>query len=245
MLYKILPDALKSNYDPRQNIGPHADGIVGSANVKSTDSVTSHLKELSLNQFVGGPTSSVSSNPTQSTDVHFMQSSTSPNGNQQPDKNKKKGRNNNRKGGKNNKPKDNGNNEKMNNNVGEGKKERRKVNFPCKLCTNYHLTHLCPKLAEAARLLSLPPIVLMNPFPHNQHMASISSNATNVVSGSQNPPTQDGDHLCINMVKYEVNVATRSSDYNYPQTVPSLESPPPSETPLQIEKLEPLPCIPK
>jgi hypothetical protein len=76
MLYEILPDAPRSNYDPRQNLGPHVDGIVGSTNVKSTDSVTSHLKELSLNQSVGGPTSSVSSNPTQSTDVHSVQSST-------------------------------------------------------------------------------------------------------------------------------------------------------------------------
>jgi hypothetical protein len=33
MLYKILPDASRSNYDPRKNIGPHVDGIVGSANV--------------------------------------------------------------------------------------------------------------------------------------------------------------------------------------------------------------------
>jgi hypothetical protein len=87
--------------------------------------------------------------------------------------------------------------------------------------------------------------VLTNPFPHNQHMASSSSNAKNVASGSQNPPTQDGDHLCINMVKYEVNVATRSHDYSSPQTVPGLESPPPPETPLQIEKPEPPPHIPK
>jgi hypothetical protein len=64
MLYEILPDAPRSNYDPRQKPKPHADGIVGSANVKSADSVTSHLKELSLNQSAGGPTSSVSSNPT-------------------------------------------------------------------------------------------------------------------------------------------------------------------------------------
>jgi hypothetical protein len=226
---------------------PHADGIVGSANVKSADSVTSHLKELSLNQSIGGPTSSVSSNPTQSVDVHSVQSSTDPNGNQQPGGNKKKGCNNNRKGGKNNnKPKDNGNNEKMNNNVGEGKKERHKVKFPCNLCTDDHLTHLCPKLVEAARLLSLPPTVLTNPFPHNQHMASSSSNARNVVGGSQNPPTQDGDHLCINMVNSQVNVATRSHDYSSSQTVPGLESPPPpSEMPLHIKKPEPLPRISK
>ena len=84
----------------------------------------------------------MSSKPTQSEDVHSVQPSSNPNGNQQPGENKKKGHNN-RKGGKNgNKPKDNGNNEKTNNNAGEGKKERRKVKFPCKLCIDDHLTHL-------------------------------------------------------------------------------------------------------
>ena len=39
MLYHILPEAPRSTYDPRQKPGPHADGIVGSANVKSTDSM--------------------------------------------------------------------------------------------------------------------------------------------------------------------------------------------------------------
>jgi hypothetical protein len=61
MLYHLLPGALWSSYDPRQKPEPHADGIVGSANVKSADSVMNHLKELSLSQSVGGPTSSVSS----------------------------------------------------------------------------------------------------------------------------------------------------------------------------------------
>jgi hypothetical protein len=123
MLYQILSDASRSNYDPRQNHGPHADGIVGTDNVKSIDSMTSHLKELSLNQYTRGPNSSVSSNPTHSVDVHSMKSSTGPNGNQQLGGNKKKRCNNNRTGGKNNnKPNNNGNNEKTNNNVGEGKK---------------------------------------------------------------------------------------------------------------------------
>jgi hypothetical protein len=174
----------------------------------------------------------VSYNPTQSVDEHSVQLSTGPNGNQQPGGNKKKGCNNNCKGGKNNKPKDNGNNERMNNNVREGKKERRKVKFPCNICIDNHLTHLCPKLAEVASLLSLPPIVLTNPFPHSQHMDSSSSNSRNVVSGSQNPPTQYSDHLCINMVKSQVNVATRSCDYNSTQNVTGLESPPPLDTPL-------------
>jgi hypothetical protein len=132
----------------------------------------------------------MSSTPTQSADVHSVQMSTNPNGNQQPGGNKNIGRGNNHKARKNNnKPKDNGNNEKSNNNVGEGKKERQKVKFPCKLCTNNHLTHLCPKIVEATRLLSLLPAVLTNLFPHNHQMASSSSNAENEASGSQNPPT--------------------------------------------------------
>jgi hypothetical protein len=40
MLYEILPEASRSNYDPRQNPGPHVDGIIGSANAKSIDLVT-------------------------------------------------------------------------------------------------------------------------------------------------------------------------------------------------------------
>jgi hypothetical protein len=87
--------------------------------------------------------------------------------------------------------------------------------------------------------------MLTNPFPHNQHMASSSSNAGNVASESKNTPTQDGDRLCINMVKSEVNVATQSRDYSSLQTVPDIESPPPLETPLQIEKPEPSPRISK
>jgi hypothetical protein len=160
MLYEILPDAPRSNYDPRQNLGPHVDGIIGSTNAKTTDLVTNQLKYLSLSQPVAGQASTSSSTTTQSTDVHSVQSSSNPNGNQQPGGNKRKGRGNNRKGGKNNnnKSKDDNNNDKSNNNVGEGKKEKWKVKFPCKLCKDDHLTHLCPKIEEASRLLSQPPL---------------------------------------------------------------------------------------
>jgi hypothetical protein len=119
------------------------------------------------------------------------------------------------------------------------------VKFPCKICTYDHLTHLCPKLAEDVRLLSLPLVVLTNPFPHNHHMASSSSNVENVASGSQNPLTQDSAHLCINMVNSQVNVAKQSRDYSSSQIVPGLESPPPLEAPLQIKKPEPPPHISK
>jgi len=90
--------------------------------------------------------------------------------NQQPRGNKRKGHGKNCKDGRNNnnnKLKDNINNDISNNNVNEGKKDKRKVKFPCKLCTDDHLTHLCPKLEEAMWLLSQPPIVLTNHFVHN------------------------------------------------------------------------------
>jgi hypothetical protein len=131
----------------------------------------------------------------------------------------------------------------MNNNVAEGKKERCKVKFPCKICTNAHLTHLCPKLVEDARLLSLSLAVLTNPFPHKHHMASSSSNVINVTGGGQNPLAQDYDYVCIHMVNSQVNVATRSCYYSSPQNVPGLESPPPLEMPLQREKQDTSPHI--
>jgi hypothetical protein len=84
------------------------------------------------------------------------------------------------------------------------------VKFPYNLCKDNHLTHLCPKLAEVARLLSLLHVVLTNPFPHNQRMASSSSNIENAVGGIQNSSSQDNDHLCINMVDDKVHIATRS-----------------------------------
>jgi hypothetical protein len=48
MLREIIPHTLRSNYDPRKNPGPHADGIIGFENSKSTDLVMNQLKDLSL-----------------------------------------------------------------------------------------------------------------------------------------------------------------------------------------------------
>jgi hypothetical protein len=70
---------------------PHADGIIGSANAKSTYLVTNQLKDLFLSQPIAGQTLASSSTTTQSTDVHYVQSSSNPNGNQQPGGTKKKG----------------------------------------------------------------------------------------------------------------------------------------------------------
>ena len=56
--------------------------------------------------------------------------------------------------------------------VDEGdNKKTKKVKFPCKLCGESHLTHLCPNISEAKRLLGQPNVaqqmvVLSNPFLH-------------------------------------------------------------------------------
>jgi hypothetical protein len=77
-------------------------------------------------------------------------------------------------------------------------------------------------------------------------MASSSSKSGNVVGGSQNPLSQDNNHLCINMVNSQVHVATWSRDYSSPKNAPGIESlPPPLNMPLHIEKPNPPPCIPK
>jgi hypothetical protein len=60
---------------------------------------------------------------------------TNPKGNQQPE-GKIKGKGKKGKGG---------NDKKVANNVGEGKNEKKKVKFSCKLCTDDHLTHQCPQ----------------------------------------------------------------------------------------------------
>jgi hypothetical protein len=79
---------------------------------------------------VANQTPSLASPVTQMSDVHNLQSK-NPKGNQKT-KGKRKPKNKKGKGDK-----------KAANNVGKGKNEKRKVNFPCKLCTNYHLTHQC------------------------------------------------------------------------------------------------------
>jgi hypothetical protein len=88
------------------------------------------------------------------------------------------------------------------------------VKFPCKICTDDHFTHLFPKLEKVLRLLSQLLVVMTNPFLNNHQMVSRSSNAGNALSGNENPPVHEGDHICVNMVKYHINVATRSCDYN-------------------------------
>jgi ribosomal protein L44E len=97
---------------------------------------------------------------TQTLDVHSVQSK-NPKGNQQTE-GKRKSKKKKGKGDK-----------KAANNVGEGKNEKRKVKFPCNLCTNSHLTHQFPRLEEAQNLLAQQqPFVLTNPFAQGKNFFS-------------------------------------------------------------------------
>jgi hypothetical protein len=176
MLYEIFPDAPRSILDKaKKKYGPHVDGIVGSTQGNSTDLLSNQLQQLSIQQTVASQTSSLVVPPTQTSDVHSVQS-TNPKANQQPE-GKKKQWNKKGKGEK-----------KATNNVGGGKMEKRKSKYPCNLCTEDHLTHLCPRLAEAQKLLvQQQPVVLTNPFPHGKNMAQASTSSS-VEGGSQGPP---------------------------------------------------------
>ena len=202
LLYEIIPDAPRSSFDPKVKPGPHADGIVGCASAKPVDSVAKQVSQLSLNQFALGQ-ATTSSQPTQTANVLSVQSSDQ-NGNQQPRRNRKKGKNNNQKGG--NKNENASNNNKNSQNAGGDKQAKHKVKFPCKLCKEDHLTYLCPRIDEASILLAQGPAVLTNPLPHNQNMNSKSHDQS-----SENDPPETSSHGCINMV-HAAKVVMRAKD---------------------------------
>ena len=112
LLYDIIPNSPRSNFDPKFKPRPHSNGIVGSISTKPADSVMKQVSQLSINQFGSGQDMTLSQ-PTQSMSVLSLQSSNLK-GNQHPGRNKKKGKNN-RKGGNKN---ENANNNDNNTNVG-------------------------------------------------------------------------------------------------------------------------------
>jgi hypothetical protein len=104
-----MPDAPRSILDKaKQNSRPHANGIVGSAQGKSTDLLSNQLQQLSIQQTSSSQTSGSVVPPTQMSDVHSVQLM-NPKSNQQPE-GKKKQQSNKGKGDKND-----------NNNAGGGK----------------------------------------------------------------------------------------------------------------------------
>ena len=133
------------------NPGPHADGVVGSVNSPTVESLAKKLHQLSVKQSMVEAAKAAPS--PQSANVFAK---TSQKGNQQPGGKKKKGK----------KGEGNQNKQKPVNNADGGKKEKKKVKFPCKLCQEVHLTHLCPLMDQAQKLLKSQQLaVLKDPFP--------------------------------------------------------------------------------
>ena len=49
LLYENIPNAPRSNFDPKIKLGPHADGIVRSTSTKPVDSVVKQVSQFSIN----------------------------------------------------------------------------------------------------------------------------------------------------------------------------------------------------
>ena len=162
ILYEIISNTPRSNFDPKFKPGLHVDEIVGSTSAKIVDSITNQMNNLFINKPASGQ-ATTSSHPTQTKDVLSVQS-LNQKGNHQPGRNKKKGKNN-RKGFNRN---DNANNDKNNNNVRGDKKPKHKVKFPCNICRDDHLTHLFSQIEDALKFILQSLAMFTNPLLHNQ-----------------------------------------------------------------------------
>jgi hypothetical protein len=234
LFYNILPDAPRSILDKtRQRDGPHANGIVGSAQTKLVEQLTKQLQQLSIQHSTASQTTTLAALPTQMSEVHSMQT-TNPKATQHPEgkkKQQKKG-----KGEKN--PTDT---------AGEGTTEKRKARYPCNLCAEDHLTHLCPRLAEAQKFVTQQQqAVLTNPFHHGKNLTQAS---TSTEGGSQEtfPPPNNSSSMNVYMVRGDAFITTRVHDYSKPSTSEKGKEDEISSLPLQIEKMlgETMTRIPK
>jgi hypothetical protein len=234
LLYTILLDAPRSILDKtRQRSRPHADGIVGLAQTKPTEQLTKQLQQLSIQHSVASQTPALAAPPTQTSEVHSIQT-TNPKANQQPEGNKKQC--NKSKGDK-----------KPNDNAGEGTTEKRKARYQCNLCAEDHPNHLCPRLAEARKFfMQQQQAVLTNPFQHGQNLTQASASTE---GGRQEkfPPPNNPSSANIYMVKSDTFITTRAHDYSKPSASEKGKEAEIPSLPLQIEKTlgETMTCIPK
>jgi hypothetical protein len=201
LLYQIMPDAPRSILDKtRQRAGPHADGIVGSAQTKPAEQLTKQLQQLSIQHSAASQTTVSAAPPTQTSEVHSVQTM-NPKANQHPEGKKKQ-----RKKSKGDK--------KLNDKAGEGTTEKRKARYPCNLCAEDHPTHLCPRLAEAQKFVTQhQQAVLTNPFQHGQNLTQASA-STEKGSHENCPPQNASSSANVYMMKSDAFIATRAHDYS-------------------------------
>jgi hypothetical protein len=223
LLYQILPDAPRSILDKtRQRAGPHADGIVGSAQTKPAEQLTKQLQQLSIQHSAASQTTASAAPPAQTSEVHSVQT-TNPKANQQPEGKKKQ-----RKKGKGDK--------KPNDKAGEGTTEKRKARYPCNLCAEDHPTHLCPRLAEAQKFVTQhQQAVLTNPFQHGQNLTQASA-STEKGSHENCPPQNASSSANVYMMKSDAFIATRAHDYSKSNASDKGKEAEIPSLPLQIEK---------
>jgi hypothetical protein len=148
--------------------------------------------------------------------------STNPKATQQPE-GKKKQRN---KGKGDKKPTDN---------VRGDNTEKQKARYPCNLCMEDHLTHLCPRLAEAQMfVMQQQPAVLTNPFQHGQNLTQAFASTK---GGSQGPSLSSNNPSSVNvyMVRGDAFISTRAHDYSKPRTSEKGKEDELPSLPLQIE----------
>jgi hypothetical protein len=101
-------------------------------------------------------------------------------------------------------------------NAGEGTMEKRKERYPCNLCVEDHLTHLCPRLVEAQKFVTQKQqAMLTNPFQNGQNLTQASISAE---GGSQEtcPPPNNSSSTNIYMVRGDALIMTRAHDYSKP-----------------------------
>jgi hypothetical protein len=115
------------------------------------------------------------------------------------------------------------------------------------LCAEDHLTHLCPRLAEAQKFVTQQhQAVLTNPFQHGQNLTQAS---TSVEGGSQEtfPPMNNSSSANAYMVRGDALLKTRAHDYSKPSASEKGKKDEIPSLPLQIEKTlgETMTCIPK
>jgi hypothetical protein len=223
LLYQILPDAPRSILDKtRQRAGPHADGIVGSTQTKPAEQLTKQLQQLSIQNSAASQTNVSAAPPTQTSEVHSVQT-TNPKANQQPDGKKKQ-----RKKSKGDK--------KPNDKAGEGTTEKRKARYPCNLCAEDHPAHLCPRLAEAQKFVTQhQQAVLTNPFQHGQNLTQAS--ASTEKGSHENYSSQNASSSAnVYMMKSDAFIATRAHDYSKTSTSDKGKEAEIPSLPLQIEK---------
>jgi hypothetical protein len=223
LLYNILPDAPRSILDKtRQRAGPHADGIVGSAQTKPAEQLTKQLQQLSIQHSAASQTTVSAAPPTQTSEVHSVQT-TNPKANQQPEGKKKQ-----RKKSKGDK--------KPNDKAGEGTTEKRKARYPCNLCAEDHPTHLCPRLAEAQKFVTQhQQAVLTNPFQHGQNLTQASA-STEKGSHENCPPQNASSSANVYMMKSDAFIATRAHNYSKSNASDKGKEAEIPSLPLQIEK---------